>query len=387
MGNKHKILILEDVPTDADLVERELRRNGVEFISARAETRDDFVRKLKEFQPDLILSDYMLPQFTGMEALLIVKENSPYTPFIIVTGSINEEVAVDCINAGAWDYVTKDHLARLVPAIEGVFDRKKERELKRIAEEELKQANIDLSSANKELEQVLYITSHDLRSPLVNIQGYTEEIMLSLNELKSILNDKKDISEVKDKIKHIIDEELPESRQYILTSIAKMNSLLSGLLKISRLGRSKLETVYIDMNKLISDVLKNFSYKFKEKGIKQEVLDLLPCTGDYAQINMVFTNLMDNALKFSGPGMDGVIKIWGYDDNGQSVYCVEDNGVGISPEYHEKMFEIFHQLDPSCDGEGLGLYIIHTIVEKHNGKIWVESESGKGSRFYVSLPK
>jgi PAS domain S-box-containing protein len=125
-----RILILEDVPTDAELVERELNRAGIRFSSKRVETKEGFIEALKDFAPDTILSDYKLPNFDGMAALEITKELAPTIPFITVTGSMNEETAVECMKAGAADYVIKDHLARIGPAVEGALENKRVREEK-----------------------------------------------------------------------------------------------------------------------------------------------------------------------------------------------------------------------------------------------------------------
>jgi signal transduction histidine kinase len=101
----------------------------------------------------------------------------------------------------------------------------------------------------------------------------------------------------------------------------------------------------------------------------------------------VFSNLIENALKYLGNGKSGLIRISGYQEDGQSVYCIEDNGIGIEPEYRDKIFEIFHQLEPqNSSGEGLGLTIVQRILQRHHGKIWLESEPGTGSKFYISLP-
>ncbi len=123
MGDPLKILIVEDEPTDAELEERELRRAGLRFESRRVETRDDFLRELERFEPDLVLSDYRMPEFDGLTALKIARQERPRIPFIIVTGSLNEETAVGCIKAGADDYILKDRLARLAPSIEGALEK------------------------------------------------------------------------------------------------------------------------------------------------------------------------------------------------------------------------------------------------------------------------
>lgn len=118
---EHKILILEDSPTDAELMEKELRKRGLRFVSKRVMAREDFLNALRTFLPDIILSDYNLPQFDGLSALQIVREKSPDTPFIFVTGAIGDERAIETLKKGAVDYVLKDKLVQLMPAIERAF--------------------------------------------------------------------------------------------------------------------------------------------------------------------------------------------------------------------------------------------------------------------------
>jgi CheY-like chemotaxis protein len=124
MANELRILILEDEAAAADLLEWELRRSKIPFTARRAATKEDYVRGLEEFAPDIILSDYTLPNFDGMEALSLARARLPHVPVVIVTGSINEETAVECMKAGAADYVLKEHLGRMGPAIHGALEKK-----------------------------------------------------------------------------------------------------------------------------------------------------------------------------------------------------------------------------------------------------------------------
>src|SRR5215218_11397689 len=132
-----RILILEDVPMDAELVEYELERARIPFASRRVDSRDEFLRELEDFQPDLILSDYTLPRFDGMTALSLARERAPSIPFLIVTGSVNEETAVGCMKAGATDYLLKSNLARIGPAIQAALERERARAEKIRAESAL----------------------------------------------------------------------------------------------------------------------------------------------------------------------------------------------------------------------------------------------------------
>jgi signal transduction histidine kinase/CheY-like chemotaxis protein len=512
------LLILEDNPDDAELAVEELKREGFEVEWSRVDDKKTFRKALKE-NPDLILADYSVPSFGGMDALKMQQKLTPSIPLIIISGTIGEEVAVECLKSGATDYVMKDRLSRLGSVVKRALEEAKayrdrkaaEEELRKskeflseitsnlpglvfqyelntkgeecftfisdgirdlmelepdavladtkvmwdtyleeyipvlvkeieesekklipwhaeyqlraaesgtlkwvegssipkrlpngdtvwdgwvrditdrkAAEEELRRLNDALSRKNKELEQVVYISSHDLRSPLVNIQGFTKELGNSIKELFSIVQNKGVPKDLRKKVMPIIEEDIPESMQYILSSIFKMDSLLTGLLNLSRLERAAIKIKKLNMNKLISKVINTFEFHIKKGNAKLEISDLPPCRGDEIQINQVFSNLIDNALKYLDPNRQLIIKISGYKYMDQSIYCVEDNGIGIAPEHQEKIFDIFQQLDPKeSHGEGLGLTIVRQIMDKHNGKIWLESEVGKGSKFYVSLP-
>ena len=143
MKNVLKILMLEDLPSDVELIKRELNKNGFQYQLISVDNKNDFEKGLSDYRPELILSDYSLPSFTGLEALKIVLDQRINVPFIIVTGSINEETAVECIKAGAWDYITKENLLRLVPAIQGALEkhdflRQKEQAEKALLESEQK---------------------------------------------------------------------------------------------------------------------------------------------------------------------------------------------------------------------------------------------------------
>lgn len=248
---------------------------------------------------------------------------------------------------------------------------------------DIKEAEQIIAEKNKELEQIVYVSSHDLRSPLVNVDGYSRELEYSINEFESALEGKKNIEDV-------LKTELPEmvdALKHIRNSTKQMDSLLNGLLKLSRSGRAALNITVLDMNDVISRVMSGMEFLVGETGSEVKISELPPCRGDEVQITQVFNNLIGNALKFLDDNRKGVIKISGVVEKGHSVYCIEDNGIGIREEHQDKIFEIFHRLYPSdTTGEGLGLPIVRQIVSRLDGKVYVESKAGKGSKFYVSLP-
>ena len=255
---------------------------------------------------------------------------------------------------------------------------KKEREL----------LKADLAEKTKELEQIIYTTSHDLRSPLVNIQGFTRELEESYKKLHAVLNSEAVPPKLKRRLASALDGDFPLAFQHILASSARMESLLSGLLKLSRMGRANLDIEKLDMSKLISEVISSLEFQIRETGATVEIGELPPCCGDETQIYQVFSNLLGNALKFLDPKRRGVIIISGKKEKEQVVYCIKDNGIGIAEKDKDAIFEIFLKLNPDDKrGEGLGLTIVRKILDRHGGKVLVESEPGKGSKFYVSLPE
>ncbi len=147
MAAKLKILFVEDVMSDAELIWHEIEKKNISFSKVLVDTRDNYLENMKDFEPDIIISDYKLPQFDGMAALLLRNKLAPLTPFILVTGSINEEVAVDFIKAGADDYILKENLSRLVPAITASINKIKLANEKKTAEDELQKSELRLQKA------------------------------------------------------------------------------------------------------------------------------------------------------------------------------------------------------------------------------------------------
>lgn len=253
-------------------------------------------------------------------------------------------------------------------------------------ENQLSKLNQELKAKTEELQQILYITTHDLRSPLVNIQGFSKELEASVKELTEILESTEIPENMRVTYQDIVEEELPESIHFITSSITKMDQLLKGLLKISRLGRQKMHFVPLNMNKLLKEASESLEYESNQNKIQINIDDVPDCFGDEIQINQLFSNLMENAIKFMHPDRPGKIHISGKKGIKFVKYTVEDNGIGIAKEHQKKVFELFHKLNPQKPGSGLGMNIVKQIIEKHNGKIELSSEMGKGSSISVFLP-
>lgn len=262
-------------------------------------------------------------------------------------------------------------------------------EERRWAESERERLNQQLRAKNQELEQLIYIAGHDLRSPMVNIQGYSGELGLLLEELGNLVDDEAVPAALREKLLPTCREDIPEALECIKTSVYKMDGLLSGLLRLSRLGGQALRREHLDVGEIIAEIRATFSYRLEEQGARLEIGELPPCIADRTQLNQVFSNLIDNALKYLDPGRPGRISVDGEADDDEVRYSVADNGVGIEPRDQERIFQLFQRSSTAGadDGEGLGLTIVRRILQRHGGAVTVEAEPGVGSRFVVSLPR
>jgi PAS domain S-box-containing protein len=246
----------------------------------------------------------------------------------------------------------------------------------------------ELQAKNEEMESIVFIASHDLRSPLVNIQGFAGELQKSCRELTVLLG-RENLSETSVKaIRRILDEDIPESLNFISAGTNKMDVLAKGLLRLARIGSVQMHIDVVDMNRLMATILKTVQYQMREYDIEIRTGQLPSCMGDWVQLNQVFSNLTDNAIKFRHPVRKAVIEVSGELHGSRVRYTIRDNGIGIAREHTKKIFEIFHRLNPGgpIKGEGLGLTIVQRILDRLDGKIEVQSQPDIGTAFIVELP-
>jgi two-component system, chemotaxis family, sensor kinase Cph1 len=245
----------------------------------------------------------------------------------------------------------------------------------------------DLEEKHKELETVLYVASHDLRSPLVNVMGFSRQLSNACTRLEALTDEAVAASPAMAEMEPLVKTTIPRALRFIEQGVAKMDALLAGFLRFSRLGNAAMELRPVDMNTTVKSILGAMTYQIQQSNADVRVADLPFCMGDATQINQVFTNLIDNAIKYRRQDRGCVISIEGR-VNGETVaYSITDNGIGIAHAHLEKIFEIFHRLNPNLSqGEGLGLTIAQRIIKRHNGTITVKSEPGEGTCFTLELP-
>jgi PAS domain S-box-containing protein len=256
------------------------------------------------------------------------------------------------------------------------------------SERERERLLAELEQKNKELETLVYVASHDLRSPLVNIQGFSQRLGRSLEQLQRLLDAGGPAQELRAAAAPLLGERMPAALEYIRASGAKMDAIINGLLRLSRAGRMVLRAEVLDMDRLLQSVLAAMAFQIQEAE-GEVALEALPgCRADPVQTAQVFSNLLDNAVKYRRPGQAPRIRVSARLEAGQPLYCIEDNGIGIAVEHRGRIFDIFQRLDPqgATKGDGLGLTLVRRMVERNGGRIWMESAPGGGSRFFVALP-
>jgi signal transduction histidine kinase len=240
-----------------------------------------------------------------------------------------------------------------------------------------------LARANAEIQHFAYIVSHDLRSPLVNIMGFTSELELLQKELFERFS-----AASGEPVPETLGKDFGEALGFIKSSIARMERLIAAVLRISRDGSRPLNPETVDMNALMEGLVAAVAHQIRDKRAALKAGPLPPVVTDRLALEQIFSNLIDNAIKFLEPGEDGEIGVSGRTEGTEAVYTVADNGRGIDPKDHKRIFELFRRSGhQDVQGEGIGLAYVAALVRRLGGTIEVESEIGQGSAFRVKLPR
>ncbi len=306
-----------------------------------------------------------------------------------------EEILSEVFATGAEKRVEEEHAGRVfsfsvTPVGEAGYANIYGRDIteRKRVQQEREQLMTSLEAKNRELQRFSSIVRHDFANPLVSIQGFSRELAEAVEMLGRLLQDE-DIGEpLRDRACALLDDEIGSAVEFILKASDEMTKLLDGLRQIAAAGRVDINIEALDMSELIRQITGAMKFQIEESGASVQIGQLPPCCGDRAQIKQTFTNLLTNAIKYLEPGRPGQIQVYGNSEEDRVVYCVEDNGIGIPPAHQDKIFDMFHRVGVKEDitGEGLGLSIVGRIIDRHHGSISVDSQPGKGSRFYVTLP-
>ena len=361
-----RVLHVEDNELDAELVSEALRRGGFSVSVVVVQEEAEFVEQLLSHHPEVVIADYNLPQWTGMEALDVLRSKGLDTPLILVSGALGDVTAVECIKRGVTDYVLKDGLARLPEAIRRALQEKRVLRLRREAEEDLARKVEELARSNAELEQFAYVASHDLQEPLRMVAAYTQLLG--------------------ERYRGKLDDNADKFIGYASEGALRMQTLIQDLLAFSRIGRNGAALGHVDCDAVVEEVLLSLGPAMEETGAVVTHTALPVVWADRSQMVQVFQNLIGNAIKFRGE--DPAISVQAEKADKQWLFSVSDNGIGIAPECAENIFVVFQRLHARTEypGNGIGLAICKKIVQRYGGKIWVEPRTGHGSIFKFTMP-
>jgi signal transduction histidine kinase len=368
-----RALLLEDNEDDARLLERHLQLGGYELEYERVETGAAFERALDHGGWDIIFADYVLPGYNGLDGLRAVQQRELDLPFIVVSGKIGEDTAVEAMKAGAHDYVMKSNLARLAAAVERELREARRRQDRTRAKKQLAQQTValaertlELERSNRELEEFAYIASHDLSAPLRVIAGHIGLFI------------------------HRYGDSVDEPARALLESAGRgterMQRLIDDLLLYSLATRNALELADVDTAEMMRDVVEDFSTEIAESGADVRVGEMPHIHSVYAPLSQVLHNLVGNSLKFAnGSPLQVEVSATKLDASWQ--FSVRDNGMGIESRHVETAFRMFQRLHGAkYSGTGMGLAISKRIVERLGGDLWHEPAPSGGSIFSLTIP-
>lgn len=254
----------------------------------------------------------------------------------------------------------------------------------------LAEVNRELKERTQENEAFVYSVSHDLRSPLVNLQGFSKELGRSSQDLRALLRLDELTLAIRDRAVEVLDGPVVKSIRFIQTAVTRLSNIIDSLLRLSRVGRVIYQRRRVDMHSIVARVVESLKLTTEERGAIIQINEMPPALGDPAALEQVFANLIGNALNYLDSKRSGRIEIGTIEPETSTpnmrTYYVRDNGLGISESGKAKMFQPFQRLHPTtAQGEGMGLAITQRVIERHGGRIWFDSTAGQGSTFYFAL--
>jgi signal transduction histidine kinase len=322
---------------------------------------------VRSWEPDLVLSDVMMPEKDGIAVCKEIKSDESTSKIIVVllTALTHREAMLKGWEAKADEYLFKPfHPEELITRISSLLSVIKQRKK---SDELLKQKNDELVKVINDLESFSYSVSHDLRAPLRAVSGYTRAL--------------------EEDYANALDDDGKKLLHTILRNTSKMNDLIDDLLSFSKLDRKEITKSGIDMESFVRQILDEVNANTNHRADIQ-MNPILPAWADPSLLNQVWINLLSNAIKYSSKKEKPVVEIGSQSQNSEIIYYVRDNGAGFDMNYASKLFGVFQRLHKSneFEGTGIGLALVKRIVTKHGGRVWAEGQEGNGATFYFTLP-
>jgi len=400
-----EVLVAEDSATQAEQLKHLLEEQGyaVSVASDGKQALDAALRR----RPTLVVSDIVMPEMDGYAFCKALKADPGLrdVPVILLTSLSSIQDIAAGLECGADNFIRKPYEPRnLLSRIDYILSNLELRKSRRTqlgleiwlagkkhfitsereqildllvssyeeavrVNEELKQREKELEAANRELESFSYTVSHDLRSPLRAIDGFSQ--MLEQDHGGAL------------------DGEGRRLLRTIRERALRMGELIDDLLELSRLGRKPLATAEIDMTALAGEALRELQASAATTPAKCVIDPLPPALGDPSLMRQVWINLLSNALKYSGRREQPVVNVSGRAEGTENVYQVRDNGTGFDMRYYDKLFGVFQRLHDTAEfpGTGVGLAIVQRVVARHGGRVWAQGKVNEGASFSFALPR
>ncbi|MFM0394044.1 sensor histidine kinase [Paraburkholderia phytofirmans] len=257
---------------------------------------------------------------------------------------------------------------------------------------ELARINENLRQQTQENEMFIYSVSHDLRAPLVNLQGFSKELIRSCDELRAAVRESSLAAETRQRIERVVDEDIGEALHYLQTAVLRASHIIDALLRLSRVGRVEYRQQKVEVRDIVPRVIDAMQGSIRARRAVVSVDELPAVWGDPTALEQVFANLIGNAVNYLDPSREGRIEIGTTPAppgvHSLRIFYVRDNGLGIPAVALPRLFSAFQRLHGNvAAGEGIGLALVRRVVERHGGRVWAESKEGAGTTFYLSLPE
>jgi two-component system sensor histidine kinase/response regulator len=375
------ILLIEDNVAEAELLQELLF--GLEATVCRVVHHlrlADGEQTLRNGSFDIILLDLSLPDSQGLGSIALLMAIAPNTPIVVLTNTNDSETALEAVHQGAQDYLVKKNITldqeNLWRSLLYAIERKKNQVALSVANERLQeevarreQMQLHLQQSNQELEQFAYIASHDLKQPLSSIYSWSQLLGVRYGDR--------------------LDQKGNEYIQAIQDSVKQMTQLIDDLLTYSRLDRADSPFVQVNCDLIAHQVIHRLSSAIAQHNAQVTVDTLPEVQGNPLQIGQLLQNLIENALKYHRSGTIPQIHLSATKQEKNWIFSCRDNGIGIESDFFEQIFYAFKRLHSQTQyaGTGIGLAVCKKIVQRHGGRIWVESTYGEGSTFFFSLPR
>ena len=396
-----KVLIVDDNSDNLKVLYTYLKSAGFEVLAADNGLAG--IEVVKHSQPELILLDVMMPEMNGFEVCRCLKADATteHIPIIFLTALSEVVEKLTGFQVGGIDYITqpveyeevvarvrthlvlartRQKLFQQTQKLQAEIDRRKQieneltrsRQLLQQSNENLEQTvanrTAELATSNKDLEHFAYIASHDLRQPIRKIRMCTEYLAEDYQDC--------------------FDQQAREYINYITKSTDRMYLLIDDLLSYSRIAKHERTLVDVDLESIVRDTLEDLSLSIEEKQATVNYKNLPTVLANPREMGQLFQNLISNSLKFTGD-RPPEITIDAVEQEDKWTIGVKDNGIGIEPQFSEKIFQMFQRLHGNYEyeGTGIGLAICQKVVNSYGGKMWVESQLNEGATFYFTLLK